>query len=100
MENPVNLHLKAACVTLVQISFQIVFEENKGNVILSPFSVKLLMSLLFEASAAGTLTQHQLRLATPTISTHYQSREFYKNIFNGLKVNKQYLHSFVLQKKN
>ncbi|XP_055715586.1 serine protease inhibitor 2-like [Phlebotomus papatasi] len=64
---------------------KIVFEENKGNVILSPFSVKLLMSLLFEASAAGTLTQHQLRLATPTISTHYQSREFYKNIFNGLK---------------
>ncbi|XP_055683678.1 serine protease inhibitor 2-like [Lutzomyia longipalpis] len=64
---------------------KIVFEENKGNAILSPLSVKLLMSLLFEASASGTLTQHQLRQATPTIVTHYQSREFYKNIFDGLK---------------
>ncbi|GAB0089767.1 Serine protease inhibitor 27A [Sergentomyia squamirostris] len=64
---------------------KIVFENNKDNVILSPFSVKLLMSLLFEASAAGTLTQSQLRLATPTIVTHYDLREFYKNILAGLK---------------
>ncbi|XP_059622138.1 serine protease inhibitor 2-like [Phlebotomus argentipes] len=64
---------------------KIVFEENKGNAILSPFSVKLLMSLLSEASAPGTLTQHQLRIATPTIATHYDLREFYKTIFNGLR---------------
>lgn len=60
--------------------------SDSSNMILSPFSVKLLLSLLSEAAGAGTSTHQELADILPSIQTIIQARELYGKIFGSLLV--------------
>lgn len=51
------------------------------NMILSPFSVKLLLSLLSEATGTDTSTHKELAAVLPSSQTINQARELYGKIF-------------------
>lgn len=58
---------------------------NDPNIIFSPFSVKLLMSLLAEAAGARTSTLRQLSSALPGVGL-LATREHYSALFKSLLV--------------
>lgn len=58
--------------------------SDPSNMILSPFSVKLLLSLLSEAAGQDTSTHRELAAVLPSIQTIIQAREYYGSIFKSL----------------
>jgi len=58
--------------------------SDPSNMILSPFSVKLLLSLLSEAAGVDTSTHKELAAVLPSIRTIIQARELYGKIFGSL----------------
>jgi serine protease inhibitor len=58
--------------------------SDPSNMILSPFSVKLLLSLLSEAAGPDTSTHKELAAVLPSIQTIIQARELYGKIFGSL----------------
>lgn len=60
--------------------------SDPSNMILSPFSVKLLLSLLSEAAGPDTSTHKELAAVLPSIQTIIQARELYGKIFGSLLV--------------
>ncbi|KAH8260192.1 hypothetical protein KR026_004874 [Drosophila bipectinata] len=59
------------------------------NVILSPFSVKLVLALLAEAAGAGTQTQRELANTQTDIRSQNNVREFYRKTLNSFKKENQ-----------
>jgi len=58
--------------------------SEPSNMMLSPFSVKLLLSLLSEAAGLDTSTHKELAAVLPSIQTTIQARELYGKIFGSL----------------
>ncbi|XP_061388595.1 serine protease inhibitor 27A [Musca vetustissima] len=67
-----------------------VLEEEKSNVIISPFSVKLLLALLAEAAGNNTQTQNELVKTLDVIKSPDNLRGFYKKILTSLKKENPY----------
>lgn len=53
---------------------------------LSPFLVKLLLSILVEAAGQGTSTHRELLSILPSISTEAEMRDLYAKTFGSLLV--------------
>lgn len=62
-----------------------VLKEEQTNVIVSPFSVKLLLALLSEAAGNNTTTQKELVKTLEVIKTPDNLRGFYKKLLTSLK---------------
>ncbi|XP_063709418.1 uncharacterized protein LOC134837951 [Culicoides brevitarsis] len=58
-------------------------EKSNGNVVISPFSVKILLMLLAEASGIDTPTFNQLSVILPNIRVPYDGRELFKNVIGS-----------------
>ncbi|XP_075151630.1 serpin 27A [Haematobia irritans] len=67
-----------------------VLKEEKTNVIISPFSVKLLLALLAEAAGNNTQTQHELVKTLEVIKSPDNLRGFYKKMLTSLKKENPY----------
>jgi len=61
-----------------------IFEKEPGNVVLSPFSIKVILLLLAEASGIGSETFNQLQIIYPNIRVPYEGREVYKKVLSSL----------------
>lgn len=72
-------------IQLFLFSFQALTVNNPKNVILSPISVKLLLTLLHEASGDHTNTQKELAQVIPFGDSHIHAREYFDKFFTGLK---------------
>ncbi|KAH8410134.1 hypothetical protein KR009_006758 [Drosophila setifemur] len=59
------------------------------NVIISPFSVKLVLALLAEAAGTGTQTQRELANTQTDIRSQNNVREFYRKTLNSIKKENQ-----------
>lgn len=70
----------------LSLAVQNVLAKNQSNTIISPFLVKLLLSVLAEAAGSGTSTERELQTIWPSIQTNIKTREHYSNIFKSLKV--------------
>lgn len=66
-------------------SFQAMTTNNPRNVILSPISVKLLLTLLSEAAGDHTRTQMELTQVIPFGDSHILAREYFDHFFSALK---------------
>ncbi|XP_053959320.1 serine protease inhibitor 27A-like [Anastrepha ludens] len=64
---------------------KLVLHEEPGNVIISPFSVKLSLALLAEAAGNGSQTQRELYSTLTDIKQPENLRGFYKKTLNVLK---------------
>lgn len=64
-----------------------------SNVILSPFSVKLLMSLLAEAAGTNTVTERELASVLPGVNSLLLARELYKGVLHSLQVRSDYFRN-------
>ncbi|EDV59111.1 serine protease inhibitor 27A [Drosophila erecta] len=64
-------------------------ETAEKNVIISPFSVKLVLALLAEAAGAGTQTQVELANTQTDIRSQNNVREFYRKTLNSFKKENQ-----------
>lgn len=69
---------------------QNVLAKNQSNTIISPFLVKLLLSVLAEAAGPNTSTERELQSIWPSIQSNIKTREHYGNIFKSLKVWNQF----------
>lgn len=58
--------------------------NNPKNVILSPISVKLLLTLLSEAAGDRTKTQRELSQVIPFGESHIQAREYFDRFFSSV----------------
>ncbi|XP_037828853.1 serine protease inhibitor 27A [Lucilia sericata] len=67
-----------------------VLEEENTNVIISPFSVKLLLALLAEAAGNNTQTQRELIKTLEVIKSPDNLRGFYKKMLTSLKKENPY----------
>ena len=67
-----------------------VLEEEQSNVIISPFSVKLLLALLAEAAGNNTQTQRELIKTLEVIKSPDNLRGFYKKVLTSLKKENPY----------
>lgn len=63
---------------------EVLLSDNK-NVVMSPFSVKILLSLLSEGAGAESKTKMELSSIFPNLNSHKLTREFYRNILDSLK---------------
>lgn len=70
---------------LISLSLQALTINNPKNVIISPFSVKLLLTLLSEASGDRTKTQQELSKVIPFGDSHINAREYFDKFFTALK---------------
>jgi len=59
--------------------------KKPTNTILSPFLVKLLLSMLSEAAGSGTQTERELATVWPTVQNNIKTREHYGKIFGSLQ---------------
>jgi len=57
---------------------------NGSNTIISPFLVKLLLSILAEAAGSETSTHRELLSVLPSVQSNVQTRELYGKIFGSL----------------
>lgn len=64
--------------------------KDQSNMVVSPFSVKLLLVLLSEASGTDTTTQKELSIILSNIRAPYTARVLYGKIFNSLKAPSDY----------
>ncbi|XP_030377269.1 serine protease inhibitor 27A [Scaptodrosophila lebanonensis] len=69
-------------------------EAGPNNVIISPFSVKLVLALLSEAAGQGTRTQQELIGTQTDIKSQNNLREFYRKTLNSFKKENQ-LHNML-----
>lgn len=69
----------------LSLSLQALTINNPKNVIISPFSVKLLLTLLSEASGDRTKTQQELSKVIPFGDSHLNAREYFDKFFTALK---------------
>ncbi|XP_067621669.1 serine protease inhibitor 27A-like [Eurosta solidaginis] len=69
---------------------KLVLQEEQGNVIISPFSVKLSLALLAEAAGNGSQTQHELYSTLTDIKKPDNLRGFYKKTLTVLKKENQF----------
>lgn len=60
--------------------------RSAANVIVSPFAVKLLMSLLAEAAGKDTVTERELSGVLPGVNSVFQARELYSRVLRSLQV--------------
>lgn len=67
-----------------------VLEEENTNVIISPFSVKLLLAVLAEAAGNNTQTQRELMKTLEVIKSADNLRGFYKKMLTSLKKENPY----------
>lgn len=65
--------------------FQAVTVNNPRNVIISPISVKLLLTLLSEAAGDQTRTQQELAQVIPFGESHILAREYFDKFFTALR---------------
>lgn len=63
-----------------------VLNTRKENTILSPFLVKLLLSILAEAAGTNTSTHRELQSVLPSVQTTNETRELYGKAFGSLLV--------------
>lgn len=70
---------------------QSVLNKHSENTILSPFLVKLLLSILGEAAGEGTSTNRELQSILPSIQSTAETRELYGKAFGSMLVS---LHTF------
>jgi hypothetical protein len=63
--------------------------NDKTNVFMSPFSVKLLLTILLEASGPGTSTQKELQATNPNLNPNspFQFRDSYLRALTSFRVN-------------
>ncbi|XP_022219250.1 serine protease inhibitor 27A [Drosophila obscura] len=64
-------------------------ETQAKNVIISPFSIKLVLALLSEAAGADTQTQRELANTQTDIRSQNNVREFYRKTLNSFKKENQ-----------
>ncbi|XP_016963734.1 serine protease inhibitor 27A [Drosophila biarmipes] len=64
-------------------------ETAAKNVIISPFSVKLVLAMLSEAAGVGTQTQTELASTQTDIRSQNNVREFYRKTLNSFKKENQ-----------
>lgn len=69
---------------------KLVLSEEPGNVIISPFSVKLALALLAEAAGNGSQTQRELYSTLTDIRQPDNLRGFYRKTLNVLKKENPY----------
>lgn len=70
-----------------------IMSSNQGNVVISPFSVKILLMLLAEASGVDTPTYHQLSVILPNIRVPYDGRELFERVIGSFDVSSSNLQS-------
>lgn len=70
----------------IVVCFQSVLLNNQKNTIISPFLVKLLMSILAEGAGTETSTARELGSVWPSVQSNIQTREHYGKIFGSLLV--------------
>lgn len=63
-----------------------VLRSNDDNSVISPILVKVLLSILVEASGEGTATHRELLSILPSIRTEAEIRELYAKTFGSLLV--------------
>lgn len=63
-----------------------VLDDSNQNTVVSPFLVKLLLSILVEAAGQGTSTHRELLSILPSISTEEEMHELYARVFGSLLV--------------
>lgn len=69
------------------MNFQKVLDANdQENTVVSPFLVKLLLSILAEAAGQDTSTHRELLTVLPSIRTEEEIRELYGRTFGSLLV--------------
>lgn len=87
---------------------QNIFNKQNENMVLSPFLVKLMLSILSEAAGEGTSTHRELASVSPIQSTA-KTRELYGEALGSMlvslpslwwDVNRKYLFLNILQRKN
>lgn len=61
-------------------------DNVQQNTVVSPFLVKLLLSILAEAAGQGTSTHRELLSILPSIRTEGETRELYGRTFGSLLV--------------
>lgn len=61
-------------------------ELPRENIIISPFSIKLLLSLLAEGAGKDTSTEKELSAVLPGVGSVIQARELYSRILRSLQV--------------
>jgi hypothetical protein len=78
-----------------------VMAEDKSNVFISPFSVKLLLTVLLEASDPGSKTQKELAITNPNLNPNvpFQYRDSYLRSLASFRVSHLALwyHNMVLR---
>lgn len=77
----------------LKLSFQKAFQSGiKGNVLISPISVKILLTLLAESAKQNveSETRTQLAIVLPYNHTLEASRIYFKNILSSLEVIKRF----------
>lgn len=62
------------------------YAKQNENVVVSPFLVKLLLSMLSEAAGQDTMTHRELLTVLPSIRTANATRELYGRAFGSLLV--------------
>lgn len=60
--------------------------KQNENTILSPFLVKLLLSILGEAAGEGTSTNRELQSVLPSVQSTAETRELYGKAFGSMLV--------------
>ncbi|XP_031618765.1 serine protease inhibitor 27A-like [Contarinia nasturtii] len=63
---------------------KVLFAGEQKNTVVSPFLVKLLLSMLAEAAGQDTITHRELLTVLPSIRTENQTRELYARAFGSL----------------
>lgn len=70
-----------------KLCFQKVLDDSvQQNTVVSPFLVKLLLSILAEAAGQGTSTHRELLSILPSIRTEEETRDLYGRTFGSLLV--------------
>ncbi|TDG45964.1 hypothetical protein AWZ03_007684 [Drosophila navojoa] len=73
--------------------------EQQNNVIISPFSIKLVLAMLSEASGTNTKTQQELISTQPDIRSANNVREFYRKTLNSFKKENQLYNTLNVRTK-
>jgi serine protease inhibitor len=75
---------------VMHFSQQAVMNNDKTNVFMSPFFVKLLLAMLLEASGPRTSTEKELQVAFPnfnSINSRFEIRDSYWRALTSFRVN-------------
>lgn len=70
--------------------------NDDQNTVVSPFLVKLLLSILAEAAGQDTSTHKELLSVLPSIRTVEETRELYGRTFGSLLVSLNYISGSII----